>query len=269
MLPRSKLARSRLLFLKINRAEKHIEDLELASQAFIKSRPYDIRPEINPDTHERSYHLVDAREIPDEIVSICGDAIHNLRSALDHLAYQLVLVSGNIPDKRTCFPIADSAEEYTSPSFRRKIKGMRQDVINAIDAVHPYKGGNDLLWRLNQLDIIDKHRLLLAIESIHTAYSATPSERDEIFKIWSRSHPGEPLPNIDGILVTPKNIRILHAGDILRTIPESEVEQNMKFQLDIAFNEPPIIDTKSIVTTLHEMKKLVAKIIIEFSSILD
>ncbi|HVA93591.1 MAG TPA: hypothetical protein VNI36_01690, partial [Candidatus Dormibacteraeota bacterium] len=59
------------------------------------------------------------------------------------------------------------------------------------------------------------------------------------------------------------------AGDILRTIPESEVEQNMKFHVDIAFNEPPIIENKSVVATLHEMSQLVAKIVVELSSILD
>ena len=106
MLPRSKLDRSRLIFTKIERAKKHIADLHLACEAFFSSRPYDIRVETNPDKLERSYHLVSIREVPDEIISICGDALHNLRSALDHLAFQLVLVAGNKPTRRTCFPIA-------------------------------------------------------------------------------------------------------------------------------------------------------------------
>jgi len=76
-----------LIFYKVERAEKHIEDLLLACEAFFDSKPYEIEIKVDPDKSERSYHLVRMAEVPDEIMLICGDAIHNLRSALDYLAY--------------------------------------------------------------------------------------------------------------------------------------------------------------------------------------
>ena len=42
------------------------------------------------------------------------------------------------------------------------MEGMRKQ---AIDAVKPYKGGNDSLWRLHQLNLADKHRFLITVGS--------------------------------------------------------------------------------------------------------
>src|SRR5437588_200384 len=109
---------------KLNRATKHIEDLDAAIDVFFKTDPYVIRADTNPDRAERSYKLVRHTDIPNEIVMICADALYNMRSALDHLACRLVESNGNVPTTRTAFPIADSAQECSSSSFRRKIEGM-------------------------------------------------------------------------------------------------------------------------------------------------
>jgi hypothetical protein len=47
-----------------------------------------------------------------EIGVIAGDAVHNLRSALDHLAWQLALLNTAKPHPRTQFPIARSESEF-------------------------------------------------------------------------------------------------------------------------------------------------------------
>jgi hypothetical protein len=141
---------------------------------------------------------------------------------------------------------------------------MRQDAIDAINAVKPYKGGNDTLRRLHRLNAIDKHRLLLTIGTAYTAHSMTPSERVRAANIYTGSNPGKPVPDLSGILITAHPLRILKPGDILRTIPEAEMEQHMQFHFDIAFNEPGIAEGEPIVVTLHQMTQLVGKIILKF-----
>jgi hypothetical protein len=97
--------------------------------------------------------------VPVEIALIAGDAIQNLVSALDHLAYQLVMVGSNDnpPNRKWIyFPIADDAAKYESKKLIR-IEGARESAIKAIDALKPYKGGNDRLWALYRLNSIDKH----------------------------------------------------------------------------------------------------------------
>jgi hypothetical protein len=61
----------------------------------------------------------------------------------------------------------------TQPSFRagiygsekaRKVEGMRELAIKHIDNLKPYKSGNQLLWRIHELDNIDKHRTLFTVD---------------------------------------------------------------------------------------------------------
>jgi hypothetical protein len=40
---------------------------------------------------------------------------------------------------------------------------MRADAIQAIDDLKPYKEGNLALWKLRELDNIDKHRVILSV----------------------------------------------------------------------------------------------------------
>jgi hypothetical protein len=42
---------------------------------------------------------------------------------------------------------------------------MSATAIAKIDAIRPYKTGNDVLWMRHKLNNIDKHRLLLAVGS--------------------------------------------------------------------------------------------------------
>jgi hypothetical protein len=118
------------------------------------------------------YYVVRVRDVPPAISLAAGDIIHNLRGALDHLAFQLYLIGpggqAGGAGSRIYFPIADDAAKYKAES-PRKIKGLARAAIKAIDAIEPYKGGqtdkSDALWRLEKMNNIDKHRLLIAVGS--------------------------------------------------------------------------------------------------------
>jgi len=100
--------------------------------------------------------------MPFNAIATAGYIIQNLRTALDHLAFQLVLAAGNRPTKDTCFPIAKSLDVYEKDKIR-KTSGMRPEAIQAIDTLKPYAGGNHFLWGLHSLNNIDKHRVLLTV----------------------------------------------------------------------------------------------------------
>jgi hypothetical protein len=261
------MGRFPIITAKLERAKKHVEDLNVALIAFWDAEPYVIRFEDDPNTRERTYYVLSVQDLPPEIVTIVGDALHNLRSALDHLAYQLVVAAGGKPDINTAFPIAKSFESYMSPKGRLKVKGMRQDAIKAIDAHKPYKGGNDTLWHLHELNNIEKHRLLITACSTNRARSMTPSERADVTKIFVGSQPNDPIPEFRGMLkaVTPVPLK---AGDKLLTVPQYELEQYIHFHFDLLSNEPGVIDRKPLVEALHQMTQLVGKIILEFDVLL-
>src|ERR1041385_8956240 len=120
-----------LIRLKVERAKKHILDLEIARDRFIETEPYVIETERNPQTGNYLFRVTKLQPPPHDIGLIAGDVAHNLRSALDHLAYQLVLVNKENPNRSTEFPIFDDAARYVAGSHR-KIKLMSQSAQDAI-----------------------------------------------------------------------------------------------------------------------------------------
>src|ERR1700722_9918330 len=71
--------------------------------------------------------------LPANVIAASGDVVHNLRSALDHLAYQLAVVgTPNVePTRRIEFPIAKDAATYESTKAG-KVEGMRPEAVKAI-----------------------------------------------------------------------------------------------------------------------------------------
>lgn len=78
--------------------------------------------------------------MPSEFSALIGDIAQNPRSALDHLAWHLVKNSPITPkasDRDIYFPIFETASEYRSKKMK-KIQGMTDSAIDAIDSVEPY-----------------------------------------------------------------------------------------------------------------------------------
>ena len=74
------------LTLKLERAKKHILDLESEWTTFLKTKPYHVVFKDDLQTGERIYYVERVNDIPPVILVIVGDVLQNLRSALDHLA---------------------------------------------------------------------------------------------------------------------------------------------------------------------------------------
>ena len=147
--------------VKIERAKKCLRDLEAELSRFGNQHFYPVLTKTDPQLGEITEGPSKRRILPFEALAIAGDVVHNLRSALDHLANQLVWVgSDSEPSRRVAFPISEDAAAYERDKTR-KVEGMCPKTIKAIDALKPYKGGKgDALWRLHELDNIDKHRTL-------------------------------------------------------------------------------------------------------------
>lgn len=141
--------------LKIARARKHIADFESEVAAYLSRDPSVIFAELDHKTKQRGIRLRTREPIPDNISAIFGDAVHNLRVALDLLANDLVSLSGGQP-KKVYFPFADSAAGLEG-EIKRKMRGASPDILTLIRSLRPYKSGNITLRALHDLDITDKH----------------------------------------------------------------------------------------------------------------
>jgi hypothetical protein len=225
-------------------AQKHIDDFNVAVDRFRNANRDIVQPDVDPQTGDVSYRLALVPEVPVEVALTLGDALHNLRSALDYLAWGMVEAVGLRPTKYTAFPIFDASNGYTS-GVAGKIQGLRQPCRQMLDRIQPYKGGQaHRLWQLHQLDIRDKHRLLLTTAFIPTSRTVTPSERKQFNALYPRlasdptlkrlSVPHRWIPSI------PSPTTPLQAGQILLTVPASDAQEHMGFSFDIAINEPEV-----------------------------
>src|SRR5258708_5776051 len=163
---------------KIERANQHVRDLKSAIQAFRDSDPYGFRIEDDLKSGDKVHRLHIRQETPNSFALLIGDAVHNLRSALDHLAWQLVIANSQVPKSGpggAQFPIYDPPP-IPKPSQGKK-QGISADAQKLIEAAKPYKGGNVGLWTIHQLDITDKHKVLLV-----TAFALST-----IMPIWKGS----------------------------------------------------------------------------------
>ena len=78
---------------------------------------------------------------------IIGEIAFNLRSALDHLVWQLVRANGECPSNQNQFPIFDDENTYRE-EVKRRLKGIgpyHQSVIETLQPFGPNRVGKDLL----------------------------------------------------------------------------------------------------------------------------
>jgi hypothetical protein len=233
-----------LVRIKIERAKKHLSDLaiELLAAGYVTVGAVEGDLDAFKNRFSTREELITLPRIPIEVFAISGDIVHNLRSALDHLAYQLVWANtGNEPTSRLIeFPIAKDFATYKSEKTR-KVNGMRPEAIEAIDRLKPYKGGNDFLWRIHELDNIDKHRTLFTVARDYT-----------FFADW---FPGDYWFKAD----TP------HFAGVF---PE-QVEQDMQLEIDKAISESKVTDSNALLPSLHQLVDAIENLVLSFKPLLE
>jgi hypothetical protein len=75
--------------MKLARAQEHLEALNAEIDEFRKVDAYTVTFEPSDDRRQVAVKLVVLRNLPPEWGILIGDCIHNLRGALDHLAFAL------------------------------------------------------------------------------------------------------------------------------------------------------------------------------------
>jgi len=229
---------------KVKRAEKHIDEFKAGLKVFMDSLPYSLRVDTETEFGEPVVHVLKADPIPHELLTVLGDAIHNLRSALDHCAFALVRANHCVPTKRVEFPILEGpiVSKKDEATFMNKVEGMRKEVIDAIRGIRPYKGGDDLLWRLHRLDIIDKHHMLVAAFGSITAIDGFPPI-DEQWKgdRWLG------LPGVPSVLEPSQQFT--------PSIPGKKVNKESAFFAEVVFNEPDVAVGYPVVLALKQFHR--------------
>lgn len=172
--------------LKLDRAGQLIAKYDDDLNAF--SRDY-IRPHAEGKSNPIFWSVVMRRPFPDELMLTVGDALHNMRSALDHMVWEMVHRDLEKRKRHICnrikFPCHDISRDefemqidrstlgYEEPEGRdfkkRQPPFMDRGTATFIKMCEPYPGGAGAwLYDLHRLDIEDKHASIpTTIASIH------------------------------------------------------------------------------------------------------
>ena len=252
---------------KVERAKKHIADANTEISDFLKINPYKVGTKRDPETRRLIYYLTSVVPVPASVALIAGDAIQNLMSALDHLAYQLVCRGTNDSPPNPnwiYFPIQDDAAKYEAKKMG-KIQGARQTAIKAIDAIKPYKGGNDLLWTLYRLNNVEKHRLLFTVGSMFQSLNIGALMQSSMQELWDQPDSpfiGQMVPALDLFLKPADVLFPLKIGDeLFIDLADAEVNEKVQFRFNVALSEPQIIEAQSLMELLVQLPGLVDGII--------
>jgi hypothetical protein len=150
---------------KLDRADTYRDGLNKWEQRFLQENPYRIVSEEDPKTGECLLKGQILKEPPiiDWGVEV-GDFFHNLRSALDNLAWQLCICHRpkREPPRRTEFPIFRDCSLFES-NGRARICGMSkaaQDVMRDLQPCYgPQKPESHPLFYVHEMNNADKHRV--------------------------------------------------------------------------------------------------------------
>lgn len=147
--------------LKIGRAKNHIEALDHAIRDYLGKGSLAIVHEADPNDPMNWSQCMHVREpVPPILSAIIGDVIHNLRASLDLLACDLVRLN-NQSDKNVYFPFCENQAAYEKMIKERNMHRAAPQVVVLLKKLAPYKGGNEVLRAIHDLDISDKHRTLI------------------------------------------------------------------------------------------------------------
>jgi hypothetical protein len=241
--------------LKIERAKEHVRDLDAAIGDFLRDEPYRLGAKPHPvvEINHTTLYVAEVKPAPGRLSLLMGDAIHNLRSALDHLAWQLVEAGGGRPDRNTYFPICDTAQQYASAIGKGEIQKITPEARDIIQSVQPYVTVEQTLWLIQHLDIVDKHRLLLTVVSAMNRWGVDLARGA---RVWF--HEDRFVPLVVGEEIT----------NLPTSTYETQQHEVYKLGLEVAFAESEIPEGELVLYTLNQMVTFVDGLVSGFEPFL-
>lgn len=184
--------RLRGILLKLDRADEHLHALyeEFAAVLDAHGAGFFAPVEFDAQTGWHVSKVGEFGETSSRISILAGEVAHQLRSALDHLAWQLVEANQQTPNEHTSFPVRlapfSGGRSFVRVTTRGgTLQGVPPAAARLIEEAQPYHAAHptrNWLAVLDRLWNTDKHCLLL------TSYIST-SKPDELVGLYSTDWP--------------------------------------------------------------------------------
>jgi hypothetical protein len=235
--------------LKLGRAEDHIAYFREEVEAWRATEPFSFRDEEEHRADGSVDYTVyaEVRERPPErLALVIGDAVQNMRAALEYFAYELSSPAAR--KEGTSFPIfKDEADFKKSRLGLTRIASIHPDERELIERVQPFAAskipGDDPLAVLQKLSNRDKHRLLVPmIAAVNVRESWIESSNADVRFTHLTPEAVEDGAKVMSVHASPKD-------------PQVEMVVNIRRDLQVGIAETGIvgyeIDALSLLEMLH------------------
>lgn len=146
---------------KLARAGELERELTSATSNWFESNPVGLEGETDADGwFVMRFRLLEPPPI--RMGLLLGDWLNNLRGALDHLVWQLVIANGQKPSWRNSYPIVEHREKW-GERRSRDLAGVAPEATHLIEEDQPFNAlepRKEPLWVLNHLNNVSKHRII-------------------------------------------------------------------------------------------------------------
>jgi hypothetical protein len=224
---------------KVRRARVHLKELHVECTKYLQAHPYALLAQNDKDGRLRrifAQAMAPEEPVPDDVGVILGDVLHNLRSALDLLAWRLSKGDGSL-DRTTQFPIVFDepnrqykkapAQRFWDHVVHNQLARVSDEDRTLIERLQPYRGGHGHKLRvLALLNDMDKHRVIPARQA--TIYNPMPTLTG-------------PNASIHGVVFRASQFQDLHDGAVLVEFhrpPGPDVTVDLKPPVFVLFGDP-------------------------------
>lgn len=214
--------------------------------------------------HLESILRVDATPPLTERSLLLGDAVHNMRSALDALAWELCHLGGNKPanPNQVYFPAAFTESKWREAA--ENLKSMPPEFLERIRRKQPYLAdppANAQLAVLAEMSNRDKHRGMISASASASTFEAEfEINHDDLGQTTSKG-------TVDGFDLQPMgdNFNALLDGNpyfnietsARITLIRSKVPVALTYTVDIGGID---FDLNAVIASLHQVRSLIFQI---------
>jgi hypothetical protein len=229
-------SRSKLAWAK----ENLLSDLHRRIEDFHNLDPYAQVVEPDPQTPGWEVHKIKlVKPFPEAFGNITSDIVVNLRSALDNAGYSIATAIGKTDPRNTAFPFARDVNNMAYSIGRST--DLPKEIQSLFCGFQPYRGGDDLLWALNELCNGNKHKFITPMQVIIWRGRAFAQGYGVPFSM------PDP-PKWDG---AKNEMVVIRLGP--HVVPNATWQYDFDFRPFVAINEIPVVQGKAVLGVLYDL----------------
>jgi hypothetical protein len=260
------------LFARVRHADEYISKLQTALLALDKEKDKYIKIEPQHDSTNMHFNFTGylLSDPPHELSFISGDAIHNLRAALDNLTWALAEKYGTPNTKRNVQFVACKAQiEFDDAKKRFRLQEIGVPALQILERLQPFHQQTPTeapLYILTELDNRHKHRDLVAFE-------ATARMGDKLIAI---DMPGVAAPVAgDWALAgfsSPNPVLLTKAGAVIFSVdfagPTPHIGFHMEFHVALCLTGAGPLSKLGVMQSLPKLRDEVSETLKMFQHLL-